>query len=126
MMTNCSGSGHNFAADPKKDPALQIPLGPMPDMAMHIVATGFNLKVLCGFALPSHTVQTKEPMSVAAPLPGMATNMIMSQCMHIKGSLSVFFGNMPATRMLDPTMQNGMNMSGTSMTPSQTKVFILK
>ena len=126
MFINCSGQGMNLSVpNVLKDPVMQIPLGPIPDNAMHIMATGFSTKVLHSY-LPGHTINTKVPISMAPPLPGMISNMPMSECMHTLTSMSVLYGNKPVTRVTDMTMQNKMNGVGLTQSPSQQKVMALK
>ena len=58
---------------------------------------------------------------------GVASGVIAGPSRHVTGSSKYFIGPAPATRMLDPTAQNGMapNAAGVALAPSQTKVLCL-
>jgi len=133
MFANCSLNGMNMAMpDVCLTPAPPGPPVPIPypntaQLMMAIPPTA-NMKHLI-MMMPAHNIGTTIPMSMgdnAGVVGGVASGMMMGPSRHIKGSMKVFTGGMPATRMLDTTMQNMTNApGGMTLSPSQTKVMIM-
>lgn len=131
MFLNTQGGGLNLAVpDVCKTtvgPAV-VPI-PYPNMAQPNTAVPTQFKLLVT-ALPGHNLTTQIPMSNgdnAGALGGVASQMMMGPCRHVRGSTKVMAGAGFVTRLLDTTGQNGMNANapGTSVAPSQVKVLIL-
>jgi hypothetical protein len=102
---------------------------PYPNIAVSATAipSQFNVLIEC---MPAHNLATINPISngnEAGVLLGVMSAMIMGPQRHLMGSMTVFTGGPPATRMLDPTGQNGLlpNAPGLSLTPAQVTVVIL-
>lgn len=138
MFANCSLAGMNIAPGtdvcltPVPSPAGPIPTPmPYPNMAQLPMALPptCNMKHFTCM-MPTHTLATTIPMSSGDEpgcMPGgVMSGIIIGPSRHIKGSVKVFSGGMPITRMLDMTMQNLTNANGGMTTvPSQTKVMIM-
>ena len=137
MFANCSLAGMNnsmpdVCLTPVPSPAGPVPTPiPYPNIAQLPMAIPSQFKVLI-MMMPAHNLGTSIPMSngdEAGCMPGgVMSGIIMGPSRHMKGSVKVLYGGMPATRsFLDMTMQNLSNCPGTGMTvaPSQTKVMIL-
>lgn len=109
-------------------PAPFIPV-PYPNIAMRVLAVPptCDMKHLIMF-MPAHHIGTTLPLSNGdqpGVLGGVASGIIMGPSRSIKCSTKILTGGMPATRMLDNTMQNLTNATGMTMTPCQTKVIYL-
>ncbi len=109
-------------------PVGPIPI-PYPNLALPNTAIPSQLKVFI-MAMPAHNLMTTVPMSNgdnAGVNMNPVSGMVMGPCKHLMGSMKVFYGGMPVTRMLDPTGQNGMSPGafGMSLAPSQIKVMVL-
>jgi hypothetical protein len=113
-----------------------VPVGPVPvptpfpNIAVSATAipTQANVLIEC---MPAHNLATVNPISngdEAGLLLGVMSGMIMGPQRHLMGSMSVFLGGPPATRMLDPTAQNGMlpNAFGMTLSPAQVRVMVLR
>ncbi len=137
MFANCSMGGMNMAMPdvcltPVPSPAGPIPTPmPYPNMAQLMMALppSCNIKHFTCM-MPTHHLMTTVPMSngdEAGCMPGgVMSGIIIGPSRHVKGSVKVFSGGMPCTRMLDTTMQNLTNaMGGMTIVPSQTKVMIM-
>ena len=62
----------------------------------------------------------------AGALGGVMSGMMMGPARNMMGSVKVFTGGMPATKMLSPTIQNMTNApGGMTLAPSQVKVIIM-
>lgn len=133
MFANCQKGGVNMAApDVCKTPmGNSTPPIPYPNIAQGATANPGTIvqKVLiCG--APAHTIQTVIPMS-NGDNPGVCGGVIsgcnMSQQKHTMGANNVLMGGKPATKLTDPTAQNGSNANayGATVTPAQTKVMIM-
>jgi len=132
MFANCSLGGQNFGmpdvcltpAPPSPSP---VPI-PYPNMAQLPMAIPNQLKVLISF-MPAHNLGTTIPLSngdEAGVSGGIMSGTIIGPSRHLKGSIKVFYGGMPATRLLDTAMQNSTNVpAGMTIVPSQTKVLIM-
>lgn len=79
--------------------------------------------------MPAHNMATTIPMSMgdnAGAIGGVASGMMMGPARNIMGSVKVFTGGLPATKMLSPTMQNMTNApGGMTLAPSQVKILIM-
>lgn len=130
MFANCSAGGMNLAAgDVCLTPAPPAPPVPIAyvNISQNAIATGFFAKmIICGgFA---HNLGTCVPVSSGdepGTVGGVASGTIIGPTRFISGSAKVFHGGKPATRMTSSTLQNNGNASGTTVTPSQTKVLLL-
>ncbi|BDU73735.1 DUF4150 domain-containing protein [Mesoterricola silvestris] len=131
MFLNCSLSGMAFAFP---DVCLTpTPVGPVPIPYPNIVLPPMALPPTTNprhlvSMMPVHTLATVVPMSAgdnAGVMGGVASAMMMGPARHLMGSVKVFSGGAPVTRMLDPTLQNGTNAAGLSLAPSQTRVLVL-
>lgn len=107
---------------------VPVPI-PYPNIALTPTAipTIFNQFTM---GMPDHNLMTMGSVSLgdfAGVAGGVVSGMIVGPSRHIMGSMKIFKGPAPATKMLDPTMQNGMapNAVGTALSPSQTKVLHL-
>jgi hypothetical protein len=107
---------------------VPVPI-PYPNIALSATAIPTQFKNLI-LAMPEHNLTTMAAMSFGDnagvnlnPISGM----FMGPGRNLMGSTKVFCGGLPATRMLDPTGQNGVSPGafGLTLTPSQTKVMIL-
>ncbi|MFA5904560.1 MAG: DUF4150 domain-containing protein [Desulfobacula sp.] len=134
MFANCSLAGQDMGMpDVCKTPAPPSPSPipvPYPNIAQLLMALPPTtcFKVLISF-MPTHNLMTTIPMSNGdepGVLGGIVSNTIMGPARNIMGSTKVLYGGLPATRMLDPAMQNLINVpSGRTLVPSQFKVMIM-
>jgi len=134
MFANCSLAGQDFGMpDVCKTPAPPSPSPipvPYPNIAQLLLALPPTtcLKVLISF-MPAHNMGTTISMSngdEAGVLGGIASGIIMGSARNLMGSVKVLHGGLPATRMLDPAMQNLSNVpAGRTLVPSQFKVMIM-
>lgn len=102
---------------------------PYPNFAFSSMAVP-NIYNLYTEAMPDHNLLTTTTITTgdeAGTLLGVASGMIIGQSMHMIGSFKVYKSAIPATKMLCPTMQNGIspNIIGITISPSQVKVMIL-
>lgn len=103
------------------------PAGPVPvplfSMGMRPteIPTNFRFFTMC---MPAHNLMNMAPVTISGPGPGAASGMVCSTSRNMKGSSKFFILCMPATRMLDPTQQNGMSPNSVGMTivPSQVRL----
>ncbi|XCN73049.1 MAG: DUF4150 domain-containing protein [Candidatus Electrothrix aestuarii] len=131
MFANCSMPGMDIAfPDVCKTPVgpAIVPI-PYPNIAMKTMAVPptTSMKHLIMF-MPSHHVGTTVPTTMgdnAGALGGVASQIMMGPARNTKSSMKVITGGMPATRMLDTTMQNLTNASGMTLVPGQFKVLYL-
>ena len=56
---------------------------------------------------------------------GVTSGTFIGSSQHLTSSAKTYFSCMPATRMLDSTMQNSTNSFGTTLTPAQCNVLVL-
>lgn len=133
MFANCSMPGMDMGMpDVCLTPlAAGVPVPvPYPNTAMKAMAVPptASMKHLIMF-MPSHNIGTTIPTSMgdtAGVQMGVASGMIMGPVRNTKCSTKVITGGMPATRMLDTTLQNSTNVpSGMTLVPGQFKVLIL-
>ncbi len=132
MFANCSLSGMHFGFPDvclTPTPAGPVPI-PYPNLAMLPMALPptTSLKHFISM-MPAHNMGTTIPMSNgdnAGVVGGVASGMMMGPARNTFGSVKVFTGGMPATKMLSPTMQNMTNCPcGMTLVPSQVKVLIM-
>lgn len=134
MFANCSLAGQDIGMPdvcktPAPPPVGMVPI-PYPNMAQLLLALPPTtcFKVLISF-MPTHNLGTTIPISngdEAGVLGGVASGIIMGSARNLMGSVKVLYGGLPATRMLDPAMQNLSNVpTGRTLVPSQFKVLIM-
>ena len=122
--------GQDFAfPDVCLTPALVPVPTPYPNISLTSAAipTVGNLFIM---GMPAQNLLTMGATSLgdlAGVMGGVASGMIAGPSRHVMGSTKFFVCGAPATRMLDPTAQNGMapNAVGASLSPSQTKMLCL-
>jgi hypothetical protein len=109
-------------------PVGPIPV-PYPNMQMTPTAIPAQIKVFL-MMMPAHNLMTTHPMSLGDQ-PGVnlgpASGMVMGPVRSLFGSVKVFTGGPPATKMLSPSGHNGLspNAVGATLSPSQIKVIVL-
>ncbi|MCF8104181.1 MAG: DUF4150 domain-containing protein [Desulfohalobiaceae bacterium] len=133
MFANCSMPGMDSAMpDTCKTPTpagVPAPI-PYPNFGMKIMAFPFltNFRHLLTF-LPSHNIITTVPTSLGdftGVLMGLVSQSIMGPTRNSRCSMKMITGATPATRMLDNSLQNGINApSGMTLVPGQFKVIYL-
>ncbi|MGM0417353.1 MAG: DUF4150 domain-containing protein [Thermodesulfobacteriota bacterium] len=133
MFANCSMPGMDIAfpdvcRTPAPPPVGMLPI-PYPNIAVKATALPptASMKHLISF-MPSHHIGTTIPVSMgdnAGVLGGMASQLMMGPARNTRCSTKVITGGMPATRMLDTTMQNLTNATGCTLVPGQFKVLYL-
>ncbi len=129
MFANTQMFAINFAfPDVCKTPIVLVPVPiPYPNFAFTSMAIPNVLNQFI-MAMPIHNLMTQVPVSTGdepGVLLGVVSNLIKGPCMHTMGSVKVFRAVMPATKMLSPTLQNGINVPGLTITPSQPKVLYM-
>lgn len=107
---------------------VPVPI-PYPNIGMSITAIP-NVTNMFIMGMPAQNLMTMGATSLgdmAGVNGGVASGMIAGPTRHIMGSAKLFIGPAPATKMLDPTAQNGMapNALGIALSPSQIKVLCL-
>jgi hypothetical protein len=107
-----------------KTPILGVPVPlPYPNLALGPTAIPSQFTVFT-MAMPSHNLLTVKPMSLG-DTPGLELGLIgpfdMGPTRHIFGSVNLFIGGPPATKMTSPTGQNGLapNAVGATISPAQ-------
>ena len=112
-----------------KTPPFAIPI-PYPNIALSMTAipTVFNQFIM---GMPAHNLMTMDAVSLGdmvGVMGGVVSQIIAGPSRHIMGSTNVFCGPAPATKMLDPTAQNGLapNAVGAMLSPSQPKVMYMR
>lgn len=107
---------------------VPVPI-PYPNISMSTMGIPSQFKVL-HMAMPAHNLSTQIAMSNGDnagvnlnPISGM----FMGPTRHLLGSFKVFYGGMPASRMLSMSGQNGVSPGafGMCVSPSQFKVMVL-
>jgi hypothetical protein len=134
-MVFVNGSGPipylDFAfPDVCKTPILGVPVPlPYPNLAMGPTAIPSQLNVLT-MCMPSHNLLTIKPVSMG-DTPGVELGVVgpfdMGSTRHAFGSVNLFIGGAPATKMTSPTGQNGLspNAFGATISPAQTVLISL-
>ncbi|MBF0220586.1 MAG: DUF4150 domain-containing protein [Gammaproteobacteria bacterium] len=132
ITQNCSINFGPFdvCITPIPTPVGPVPVPiPYPNISISCTAIPSQFKVLT-MCMPNHNLMTIVPMSNGDnagiwlnPMSGM----VMGPSRHLIGSMKTFMGGMPATKMLNPTGQNGLSpgVPGLSLTPCQVKLMIL-
>lgn len=133
MFANCQMGGQNMAAPDVCLVPVPSPAGPVPtptpfvNIAMVPMAVSFAVNVLIS-GTPGHNMTTNEPVSngdeAGCSPGGVMSGIIIGPCRHTMGSVGVFIGGSPATKMASPTMQNSTNAMGMTLIPSQVRVII--
>ena len=133
MFANCSMPGMDIAfpdvcKTPVPPPVVMLPI-PYPNFSLKAMAIPptASMKHLIMF-MPSHHVGTIIPTTMgdtAGLLGGIASQIMMGPAQNTTCSTKVITGGLPATRMLDGTIQNLMNCSGITLVPGQFKVLYL-
>jgi len=134
MFANCSMTpGMDMAMPdvcktPAPPPTGMVPV-PYPNMAMRLLALPptADMKHLIMF-MPSHHIGTTLSLSNGdepGVMGGVVSQVFMGMSRSIRCSTKILTGGMPATRMLDNTMQNLTNAAGMTAVPCQTKVIYL-
>lgn len=129
MFANTQMMAMNFAfPDVCKTPILLVPVPiPYPNIALTNMAIPNVLNQFI-MSMPIHNLMTQVPVSTGdepGVLLGVVSQLIKGPCMHTLGSVKVFRAVMPATKMTSLTLQNGFNIPGMTITPSQPKVLYL-
>ena len=108
-------------------PAI-VPL-PYPNITMSSTAipTQMNFLLMC---MPAHNMTTVRPISMGDNVGvsmGIMSGMVMGPDTAMLGSMNLFIGGPPATKMGMPTKQNGMspNAFGISLSPAQIRFLAL-
>jgi len=104
---------------------ITTPAGPVPtpfvNFAMSSMAVPNVVNVFVGGGL-GHNLMTTTTITSgdeAGVAMGVASGTIIGPSRHLTGSVNVFFGFAPVTRMLDSTLQNSTNAPGTTLIPTQ-------
>ncbi len=133
MFANCSMPGMDFAfpdvcRTPAPPPVVMLPI-PYPNMALKPMALPptTSIRHLISF-MPSHHIGTTIPTTTGdygGVLGGMVSQVFMGPARNLRCSVKVITGGMPATRLLDNTLQNLTNAPGMTLVPGQFKVLYL-
>ena len=107
---------------------VPVPI-PYPNIALSSTAIP-NVTHIFILGMPAHNLMTTGTISqgdMAGVNGGVVSGMVAGPSRHLMGSSKYFISSAPATRMLDPSAQNGMapNAMGTALAPSQTKMLCL-
>lgn len=126
MFANCQAGGMDIAVpDVCLTPPLPIPI-PYINIALGLLAL-VNVPHILIAAAPVHNLATIIPITFGdepGVVGGVCSGTFMSISQHITGSGTVLYGALPATRLLDLTLQNLTNICGIRILPSQTIVAI--
>lgn len=136
MFANCSMGGMQFAMPdvcltPIPSPAGPIPTPiPYPNISMLPMAIPPTCSMKHFISMmPAHNMATTVPMTSGdstGAMGGVMSGMMMGPARSMMGSVKVFTGGLPATKMLSPSMQNMTNApGGMTLAPSQVKVLII-
>jgi hypothetical protein len=94
---------------------------PIPNIGMTPMTTGGVMEILHNF-LPGLNILSTQPISVSAPFPGTVSKGALGTVKPMKGSVAVFYKNMPCTTLGDATMNDTVNSAGVTVGPSQFRV----
>lgn len=104
-----------------------VPPAVVPSMNVANLATAIptvpNIFVNC---MPVHNMLTMEPATVGSVGPGVASGTACLTSTHTFGSTLIFYICIPATRLLDPTIQNLTNAPGATLIPCQVLLWIFR
>lgn len=129
MFANTQMPGMDFAFPDVCLTPIVVPVPiPYPNFALAITAipTQFETLILC---MPAHNVATMKAISMGDNTGvegGVASGTDMGPSRNIMFVTNVLMGGPPATKMLNPTLQNSTNMVGLSIVPSQPVVMMLQ
>jgi hypothetical protein len=128
MWANTSGGGFAFGSpDVLYTPVGGVPLPiPYTNTAQNSQGTPVISNVIIAGA-PVHNMATQIPITDGKNpgIAGVASGTVAAQSISTSSSGTVYYGGQPATRLFDTTAQNGGNVSGFHIGPSQTLVLIL-
>ena len=129
MFANSQAQGTNLASTDVCNTPSASGVTPVTyvNTAMCSAATGFSTTVLFD-SCPAHNTSTSVSTSSgdeAGVSGGVVSGTFMSSCRFVAGSTKVMVGSQPATRLTSSTIQNSSNGSGSTISPSQTKVLLL-
>jgi hypothetical protein len=107
-------------------PAGPIPT-PFPNFAMSVthIPSQYNVIICGGFAENLVTEGTISNGDQAGLALGVISGEIMGPDRYLMGSFTVCIGGVFAMHLTSPTLANGFNTAGLSITPSQLCVLIL-
>lgn len=100
---------------------------PYPNTSTAISAVPSQVKCFIQ-AMPEHNLLTTTPVSngdEAGYTLGVASGTIIGPSRELVGSVKVFTGTAPASKMLSPTLQNSTNAPGAQIAPAQVKVMLI-
>ncbi|CBL44808.1 Conserved hypothetical protein [gamma proteobacterium HdN1] len=135
VFANTQMMGMNLAFPDVCLTPIPTPVGPIPtpipypNISLPMTAIPSQFKVLT-LAMPNHNLATVTPIS-NGDNGGLMLNPLSASVMgptrHLLGSFKVFFGGMPATKMLSLSGQNGVSPGafGAALVPSQVKLMVL-
>lgn len=104
-------------------PPLEIP-APFPNVSLSPTAipTCYNVFLMC---MPAHNIATERVVTITGVGLGVMSGDDFGPQENMMGSVTLFMGGPPATKMTLPTMQNLTNAYGFHLTPSQIVVLCL-
>ena len=127
MLGSCQLMGVDFAfPDVCKTPPAMLPIT-YPNVALGPTAIPNAVTILVDGG-PAHNIATATPFSNgdnAGIGTGLISNRVMSTKRDVTGSFTSLVNGTPWTRMTSITTQNGCNMVGMRIVPSQPKVVVL-
>lgn len=133
MFANTQMMGVDFAIPdvcltPAPPAPAPVPI-PYPNTGMGPTANpGTACRKIFIMGAPAHNMGTTIPMT-QGDNPGVGTGVasgrVMGPSRHLTGSFTILFEGKPATRLTSATLQNGTNVPGMRIAPSQTKVILL-
>ncbi len=104
-------------------PPLEIPT-PFPNVSLSSTAipTCYNVFLMC---MPAHNLTTIRAVTVTGVGMGALCGTDFGPAEDMMGSVNVFMGGPPATKMTMPTNQNLVNSFGANISPSQVVLMCL-
>ncbi len=133
MFANTQMMGQDFAfpdvcLTPAPPSPAPVPI-PYPNIAMGPTANpGTACRKVFISGAPAHNLGTTTPMTQgdnAGVSMGVASGRVMGPSRHLTGAFTVLLEGKPASRLTSTSLQNGTNVPGMRIVPSQTKVLIL-
>jgi len=127
MFANTQMGGMDYAFPDVLLTPMPAPVPiPYPNTATGTMGVAPVSNVFFG-GMPAHTMATQVPLTdgANAGVAGVASGTTMGPSRSVTGANTVLLGGMPATRLTSATAQNGTNVPGARITPSQTKVLLL-
>ncbi len=128
-MIFVNGNGPIPAMDFAFPDVCKTPVGPVvvplpyPNTSLGPTAIPSQMNVFT-IMMPSHNLATIKPMTMGDE-PGVLMGVVgpfdMGSTRHTMGSVNLFIGGPPATKMTSPTGQNGLapNAFGATISPAQ-------